>query len=181
MSDRVRDQYEAYPYPSRDPADEAKRLVIGSPSNLLEVNHYLFAGRRDFAKPFRALVAGGGTGDATIMLAQQLADAGSPAEVVYLDLSETSRGIAEARAAARGLANIRFVSGVLAISQSQMMLIPSERARARASWKETPSCEPAFCPASRNSSASCALSAIGFSHNTCLPAAAACSVNGTCR
>jgi SAM-dependent methyltransferase len=113
MNDNVRDQYEAYPYPSRDPADEAKRLVVGSPSNLLEVNHYLFAGRRDFARPFRALVAGGGTGDATIMLAQQLADAGTAGEVVYLDLSETSRGIAEARAAARGLANIRFVTGSL--------------------------------------------------------------------
>ncbi len=113
MSDNVRDQYEAYPYPSRDPADEAKRLVVGSPSNLLEINHYLFAGRRDFAKPFRALVAGGGTGDATIMLAQQLADAGTAGEVVYLDLSAASRAIAEARAEARGLSNIRFVTGSL--------------------------------------------------------------------
>jgi len=118
MSDEVRDQYEGYPYPSRDPADEARRLVVGSPSSLLEVNHYLFAGRRDFTKPFRALVAGGGTGDATIMLAQQLADAaikggGVAGEVVYLDLSQASRSIAEARAAARGLTNIRFVSGSL--------------------------------------------------------------------
>ena len=113
MNDNVRDQYEAYPYPSRDPADEAKRLVVGSPSNLLEVNHYLFGGRRDFTKPFRALVAGGGTGDASIMLAQQLANAGNTGEVVYLDLSTTSRGIAEARAAARGLTNIRFVTGSL--------------------------------------------------------------------
>jgi len=113
MSDNVRDQYEAYPYPSRDPADEAKRLVVGSPSNLLEINHYLFAGRRDFAKPFRALVAGGGTGDATIMLAQQLADAGTAGEVVYLDLSAASRAIAEARAEVRGLSNIRFVTGSL--------------------------------------------------------------------
>jgi len=121
MSDKVRDQYEAYPYPSRDPADEAKRLILGSPSNLLEVNHYLFAGRRDFSKPFRALVAGGGTGDATIMLAQQLTDAakatgagtGPAGEVVYLDLSASSRAIAEARAAARGLTNIRFVTGSL--------------------------------------------------------------------
>jgi len=113
MSDKVRDQYEAYPYPSRDPADEAKRLIVGSPSSLLEINHYLFAGRRNFAQPFRALVAGGGTGDATIMLAQQLADAGGAGEVVYLDLSATSRGIAEARAEVRGLTNIRFVSGSL--------------------------------------------------------------------
>ena len=113
MTDSLREQYEAYPYPSRDPADEARRLVVGSPSNLLELNHYLFAGWRDFARPFRALAAGGGTGDAAIMMAQQLADAGGPGEVVYLDLSRAARGIAEARAAARGLGNIRFVTGSL--------------------------------------------------------------------
>jgi SAM-dependent methyltransferase len=115
--DPVLAQYEAYPYPARDPRDEAERLITGSPSHLAEVNHYLFAGRRDFALPFRALVAGGGTGDAAIMLAQQLSDeAGSgsaPGEVVYLDISEAAREIAEARAAARGLANLRFVTGSL--------------------------------------------------------------------
>ena len=63
MTDPVRAQYEAYPYPARDPADERKRLIAGSPSHLLEINHYLFAGRRDFTHPFRALFAGGGTGD----------------------------------------------------------------------------------------------------------------------
>ena len=107
--DPVRDQYEVYPYPSRDPADEAGRLITGSPSHIDELNHYVFAGRRDFTRPFRALVAGGGTGDGTIMLAQQLADRG-PGEVVYVDLSAASRSIAEARAAARGLANVRFES-----------------------------------------------------------------------
>jgi SAM-dependent methyltransferase len=109
MSDEaVRAQYEAYPYPVRDPADEAKRLITGSPSHIDELNHYVFGGRRDFAKPFRALVAGGGTGDATIMLAQQLANAGCPAEVVYVDTSEASRAVAEARAQVRGLDNVRF-------------------------------------------------------------------------
>lgn len=109
--DPVREQYEAFPYPPRDPADEARRLVTGSPSHLDELNHYVFGGARDFKKPFRALVAGGGTGDATIMLGQQLADRGAAAEVVYLDVSEASRRIAEVRAAARGLGNIRFVTG----------------------------------------------------------------------
>ncbi len=75
------------PYPARDPRDEAKRLIEGSPSHLLEINHYIFAGARDFTQPFRALVAGGGTGDGAIMLAQHLNDAGCPAEIVYLDLS----------------------------------------------------------------------------------------------
>lgn len=110
----VQAQYESYPYPARDPADEQKRLITGSPSHLLEISHYLHGGRLDLAKPFHALVAGGGTGDATIMLAQQLADAGArDARVTYLDLSTASRSIAEARAAARGLTNIRFVTGVI--------------------------------------------------------------------
>jgi SAM-dependent methyltransferase len=111
--ERVRAQYEAYPYPQRDPRDEAKRLITGSPSHPLEIDHYLFRGRRDWSRPFRALVAGGGTGDGTIMLAQGLADRKCPAEIVYLDLSTASRRTAEARAAARGLANIRFETGSL--------------------------------------------------------------------
>ncbi|HEX9465994.1 MAG TPA: class I SAM-dependent methyltransferase [Alphaproteobacteria bacterium] len=114
MSDPVHEQYEALPYPPRNPQDEAKRLVTGSPSRLAELNHFVFGGRRDFTKPFRALVAGGGTGDAAIMLGQQLADAGATAaEIVYLDWSAASRRIAEARAAVRKLTNIRFVTGSL--------------------------------------------------------------------
>ncbi len=113
MSDPVADQYEAYPYPSRNPQDEKTRLIDGSPSNLKEVDHYVFAGSRDFRLPFRALVAGGGTGDAAILLAQSLAGANCPAEVHYLDLSAASRRIAEARARVRGLANIRFHTGSL--------------------------------------------------------------------
>jgi SAM-dependent methyltransferase len=113
MDDPVRAQYETYPYPARDPRDEARRLVTGTPSELPEVNHYLFGGRRDFRRPFRALVAGGGTGDAAIMLGQQLADRGGAGEVVYLDISAAARRTAEARALARGLTNIAFVTGAL--------------------------------------------------------------------
>ena len=111
--DNVRAQYEALPYPPRDPRDEAIRLITGTPSHLLEVNHYLFSGRLNFARPFRALVAGGGTGDACIMLAQQMVDRRCPGEVVYLDLSTASRQICEARAKARGLRNIQFLTGSL--------------------------------------------------------------------
>jgi SAM-dependent methyltransferase len=109
----VRAQYEAFPYPARDPRDEARRLVTGSPSHPLEIDHYLFAGRRDWRRPFRALVAGGGTGDATIMLAQGLKDRACPGEIIYLDLSAAARRIAEARARERRLDNIRFVTGSL--------------------------------------------------------------------
>ncbi len=111
--DRVRAQYEAYPYPERDPADEARRLIVGSPSHLLEVNHYIFGGRLDVARPLRVLVAGGGTGDGTIMLAQQLAWRKSPAEIIYLDVSGAALEVAKARAEARGLANVRFLRGSL--------------------------------------------------------------------
>ncbi|HYH23642.1 MAG TPA: class I SAM-dependent methyltransferase [Azospirillum sp.] len=111
--DDLRAQYEAYPYPARDPADESRRLITGSPSHLDEVNHYVFAGRLDHSRPLEVLVAGGGTGDGTIMIAQHLADAGNPGTVTYLDLSDASRAIAEARAAARGLTNVRFLRGSL--------------------------------------------------------------------
>jgi SAM-dependent methyltransferase len=113
MSDPVAAQYEAYPYPSRNPQDKKTRLIDGSPSNLKEVDHYVFGGARDFRLPFRALVAGGGTGDATILLAQNLSDRHCPAEIHYLDVSIASRRIAEARAKVRGLANIHFHTGSL--------------------------------------------------------------------
>ncbi|MFT4794302.1 MAG: SAM-dependent methyltransferase [Paracoccaceae bacterium] len=105
--DPVHEQYETYPYPARDPADEAARLIEGSPSALREIDHFIFGGARDWSKPFRALVAGGGTGDGLIQLAQKLKDAGCPADITYVDMSAASRRIAEARAAARGL-TIKF-------------------------------------------------------------------------
>ena len=108
IKDKIREQYEVYPYPPRDPRDEAKRLHEGSPSHLFELNHYIFGGRRDFSKPFKVLVAGGGTGDAAVFLAQQLADVGCPAEVVYIDLSDASRKTAEARVRVRKLTNVIF-------------------------------------------------------------------------
>ena len=109
----VQSQYESYPYPERDPADEKTRLIAGSPSSLHELNHYVFGGARDLTKPLRALVAGGGTGDAAIMLAQHMQDAGVLGEVVHLDLSGPSQAVAKARAEVRGLESIRFVSGSL--------------------------------------------------------------------
>jgi SAM-dependent methyltransferase len=110
---RLADQYEAFPYPARDPREEAKRLIVGSPSHLREIDHWIFGTSRPAGQPLRALVAGGGTGDGTIMLAQQMAWAGRPGQVTWLDRSAAARRIAEARAAARGLDNIRFVEGSL--------------------------------------------------------------------
>lgn len=106
-------QYEAFPYPRRDPRDEAKRLVVGSPSHLREVDHWVFGAARPAAQPLRALMAGGGSGDGTIMLAQQMASLGRPGRVTWLDRSAAARRVAQARAAARGLDNIAFEDGSL--------------------------------------------------------------------
>lgn len=97
-------QYEAYPYPKRDPRDETKRLVIGSPSHLREIDHWVFGAARPRRAGLRALVAGGGTGDGAIMLAQHLARDGRPGGVTYLDRSQAAQAIARGRAEARGLA-----------------------------------------------------------------------------
>jgi SAM-dependent methyltransferase len=101
-------QYEALPYPERRPADEARRLILGSPSHLREIDHWVFGAARPRAMPLRVLVAGGGTGDATVMLAQQMRRAGQAGEVTHLDRSAAAVEIARARIATRGL-TARFV------------------------------------------------------------------------
>ena len=99
-------QYESYPYPRRDPRDEAKRLIVGSPGHLYEIDHWVFGAKRPASKPLNALIAGGGTGDATLMLAQQMARDGRSGTVTWLDRSSASLKIAQARAAARKLTNV---------------------------------------------------------------------------
>lgn len=115
MSDRdsaeVRAQYEALPYPARDPEDERRELKRTWLDDLPMLNHHGFGGRRSFRDGFRALVAGGGTGDATIFLAEQLR--GTGAEVVHLDFSAASTAIARRRAEVRGLESIRWVEASL--------------------------------------------------------------------
>lgn len=109
----VKEQYEVYPYPARDPEDERTRLITGSPSRPTEIDHHLFGGARDWSQPLRVLVAGGGTGDALIQLATLMTKAGAPYDITYLDLSTASRRIAEARAQVRGLTGISFHTGSL--------------------------------------------------------------------
>jgi SAM-dependent methyltransferase len=106
-------QYEAYPYPARDPREESKRLIIGSPSHLREIDYWVFGATRPTSQPLRALIAGGGTGDGTIMLATHMARAGRPGRVTYLDRSAGAMKIARARAEVRGLTNIDWVQGSL--------------------------------------------------------------------
>ncbi|MBG6072196.1 MULTISPECIES: class I SAM-dependent methyltransferase [unclassified Polaromonas] len=104
---KVKSQYEAMPYPPCNPQDDKTRLVMTWLEDLPMINHYCFAGKQSFSNGFRALVAGGGTGDATIFLAEQLR--GTDAEIVHLDMSHASIVLAQERAKIRGLTNITWV------------------------------------------------------------------------
>jgi len=106
-SKAVREQYEAYPYPPRTPADERVRLENSWYDFLEMINFYCFQGKNNFSQNFRVLVAGGGTGDQTIFLAEQLRY-NRYAEIVHLDISATSLSIARRRADVRRLHNITW-------------------------------------------------------------------------
>ncbi len=108
---KVKEQYEHFPYPPRSPEDERRHLRATVTECLDALNHHAYGGMRNFHKNFRALVAGGGTGDSAICLAEQLRD--TDAQIVYLDMSEASMEVAKARAAVRGLCNIEWVNASL--------------------------------------------------------------------
>ena len=105
----VRAQYEEFPFPLRDPRDEARRLIVTEQDSLGKINHFCFGGRQGFGDGFRVLVAGGGTGDHTIFLAEQLRD--YDASVTYIDISRASFDIARERARVRKLDNIEWHHG----------------------------------------------------------------------
>ncbi|MCC9624553.1 class I SAM-dependent methyltransferase [Thalassospira sp. MA62] len=106
MSQKVRELYEQFPYPLRDPEQERDRLLMPPMDTLARVNHYGFGGKKIIGSDFRALVAGGGTGDAMIWLAEQLRDVGGT--VTYLEPSAASTKVAKSRAEARGLDNVIY-------------------------------------------------------------------------
>lgn len=102
-TDTVLQQYIHFPYPIRDPTDEREVLRLASPSNILELNHLVWRGRRNFALPLRILVAGGGTGDSVVCLAQHLHDLASPASITVVDLSRASLSVCAQRLRRRHL------------------------------------------------------------------------------
>ena len=102
----VRAQYEEYPFPLRDPRDESRRLVVAEQESLGKLDHFCFGGRQTFGDGFRVLVAGGGTGDHAIFLAEQLRD--YDASTTYIDISRSSLDIARDRARIRNLNNIEW-------------------------------------------------------------------------
>lgn len=119
-ADLVRQQYEQCPYPPRDLEDERHRLLEAQIDRLPLVNFYCFRGQADSAGA-RVLVAGGGTGDSTIYLAEQLLQVNG--EVVYVDISESSMQVAKRRANIRKLNNIRWIHGsILALDPETFRL-----------------------------------------------------------
>jgi len=105
----VKDQYEDYPYPYRNPEDENRRLLSIWGESLAELNHFLYQGKKDFKLKFRVLIAGGGTGDSSTFLGEQLKNH-KDAEIIYLDFSKASMEIAKERARIRGISNITFIN-----------------------------------------------------------------------
>jgi 2-polyprenyl-3-methyl-5-hydroxy-6-metoxy-1,4-benzoquinol methylase len=105
----VRAQYEDFPFPLRNPRDEARGLIVTEQDSLAKINHFCFGGRQGFGGGFRVLVAGGGTGDHSIFLAEQLRD--YDASVTYIDISRASLDIARERARVRNLDNIEWHHG----------------------------------------------------------------------
>ncbi len=110
-ADAVREQYEEFPFPEVNPADETWRLQIMPQDSLLAISHFCFAGRRDLREGCRVLVAGGGTGHSTVFLAEQLR--GTNSEIVHVDVSAAAIDVARQRVAQRGLENVQFVRASL--------------------------------------------------------------------
>lgn len=109
----VQSQYEDLPYPHRDPENEKKDFCIITVECPDVLNHICFGGEKDFTKPMRVLVAGGGTGDSVVFWAEMLRE-NLESEIVYVDLSSASREVAEARCEVRGLKDrVQWVTGSL--------------------------------------------------------------------
>lgn len=111
VSQKVRALYERWPYPTRIAAEERQRLVWGPIGLLGLINTRCFGGRRDFREDFSVLVAGCGSGDSAIFLAEQLR--GGAGRVTALDFSANALALAQERAKIRGLTNIEFIEASL--------------------------------------------------------------------
>ncbi len=99
--EEVRNQYENYPYPPRDPQNEKKFFTYVPTVSLEFLNYYHYEGRQDFSNGYRVLIAGGGTGDAVVTLAEQCRD--KNVKITYLDISKASMEVAKSRLKVRSI------------------------------------------------------------------------------
>ena len=73
-TDAVRQFYERFPYPLNRDGHTTSRTIL--PSSFDAIRHHVWGGHWPKGRPFRALVAGGGTGDAVLGLGLSLAHRG---------------------------------------------------------------------------------------------------------
>jgi ubiquinone/menaquinone biosynthesis C-methylase UbiE len=101
ISDRVRQQYERFPYPDYDPDwDRPQLLVSGHLSLMCEV---LWAGKKS-PEGLRVMDAGCGTGSPLVAMAMNYPQA----DIAAVDFSETSLNKARWLAKEHGVKNVRF-------------------------------------------------------------------------
>jgi SAM-dependent methyltransferase len=100
--------YETFPYPYATPTSEERETGGGIPF----VAYYLWGGEVPLAP--RTLVAGGGTGNGTMLIAEQYAQLDLGGEIVHLDLSARSIELARLRLKHAGLLDkvkVTFIEG----------------------------------------------------------------------
>jgi len=100
--------YQRFPYPP--PREDVRPFGVSPPSDFGVIQQYVYAGPVPADRPFRVLVAGGGTGDAVVSLVHQARARAIDITIDYMDLSRASLAIAKGRADALGLDTARFVN-----------------------------------------------------------------------
>ena len=109
IEQKVQAQYEQYPYPLRSHDDDAERVGQDlSPLESLRIMQHYGQGGRAPSRPLRILVAGGGTGDATVGLGCQLQQTSNGGEIVHLDLSEAAIGVTIERVERMDIRNVSY-------------------------------------------------------------------------
>ena len=121
----VKDLYSKYPFPGIENLDESiLPLKIGSYGDIFEIRcigishlpdilHYIFNGYWDKNKKMRILIAGGGTGQHTYWLCQQLKLSGYDYEIIHFELSEKAIEVAKSIIEKHDLKNVKLVRGSL--------------------------------------------------------------------
>ena len=89
--------YSGTPYPPRDPNLEVPGVITYQKHEDPNLIRATIFGGKTLPVPFRALIAGGGTGDATIALAIGLAKINHQSTILHVDLSEASLDVAKQR------------------------------------------------------------------------------------